>query len=209
MFYKLLGIAVWHGGKYFLKRRYGAYLLVDEAHSFGVLGANGRGRAEEADVEDAVDFVVGTFSKSLGTIGGFSASDHSELDSLRYASRPYLFTASPSPSVVASARAALALLQARPELRERLWENAHHLYGRLSELGFSLGPEPSPIVAVMMKTPEDGLVFWRSLLAQGVYVNLVVPPAAPNGGSLLRCSVGAAHTPEQIEVIADAFARCR
>ena len=192
-----------------LKRQYGAYLLVDEAHSFGVLGAHGRGLAEEAGVEEAVDFVVGTFSKSLGTIGGFSASDHPELDSLRYASRPYLFTASPSPSVVASARAALALLQARPELRKRLWENAHHLYGRLSALGFSLGPEASPIVAVMMKSPEDGLVFWRSLLAQGVYVNLVVPPAAPNGGSLLRCSVGAAHTPEQIERIAGAFAALR
>ena len=192
-----------------LKHQYGAYLLVDEAHSFGVLGAHGRGLAEEAGVEEAVDFVVGTFSKSLGTIGGFSASDHPELDSLRYASRPYLFTASPSPSVVASARAALALLQARPELRKRLWENAHHLYGRLSALGFSLGPEASPIVAVMMKSPEDGLVFWRSLLAQGVYVNLVVPPAAPNGGSLLRCSVGAAHTPEQIERIAGAFAALR
>ena len=192
-----------------LKHQYGAYLLVDEAHSFGVLGAHGRGLAEEAGVEEAVDFVVGTFSKSLGTIGGFSASDHPELDSLRYASRPYLFTASPSPSVVASARAALALLQARPELRKRLWENAHHLYGRLSALGFSLGPEASPIVAVMMKSPEDGLVFWRSLLAQGVYVNLVVPPAAPNGGCLLRCSVGAAHTPEHIERIAGAFAALR
>jgi 8-amino-7-oxononanoate synthase len=189
-----------------LKRRYRAWLLVDEAHSFGVLGAHGRGVAEEAGVEDAVDFVVGTFSKSLGTIGGFSASDHPELDSLRYASRPYLFTASPSPSVVASARAALALLQARPELRKRLWENAHGLYERLRDLGFSLGPEPSPIVAVMMATPEEGLVCWRALLAQGVYVNLIVPPAAPNGGSLLRCSVGAAHTPEQIERIAGAFA---
>ena len=189
-----------------LKRRYGAWLLVDEAHSFGVLGAHGRGLAEEAGVEDAVDFVVGTFSKSLGTIGGFSASDHPELDSLRYASRPYLFTASPSPSVVASARAALGLLQARPELRKRLWENAHGLYERLRDLGFSLGPEPSPIVAVMMATPEEGLACWQALLAQGVYVNLIVPPAAPNGGSLLRCSVGAAHTPEQIERIAGAFA---
>jgi 8-amino-7-oxononanoate synthase len=189
-----------------LKRRYGAYLLVDEAHSFGVLGDHGRGLAEEAGVEDAVDFVLGTFSKSLGTIGGFSASDHPELESLRYASRPYLFTASPSPSVVASARAALTALQARPELRRRLWDNAHHLYGRLRALGFALGPEPSPIVAVMMSHPKEGLAFWRALLEQGVYVNLIVPPAAPNGGCLLRCSVGAAHTPEQIERIADAFA---
>ena len=189
-----------------LKRRYGAYLLVDEAHSFGVLGAHGRGLAEEAGVEDAVDFVLGTFSKSLGTIGGFSASDHPELESLRYASRPYLFTASPSPPIIASARAALAALQARPELRRRLWDNAHQLYGRLRELGFALGPEPSPIVAVMMATPEEGLAFWRALLEQGIYVNLIVPPAAPNGGCLLRCSVGAAHTPEQIERIVGAFA---
>ncbi len=189
-----------------LKRRYGAYLLVDEAHSFGVLGAHGRGLAEEAGVEDAVDFVLGTFSKSLGTIGGFSTSDHPELESLRYISRPYLFTASLSPPVVASARAALAVLQARPELRRRLWDNAQHLYGRLRELEFALGPEPSPIVAVMMASPEEGLAFWRGLLEQGVYVNLIVPPAAPNGGCLLRCSVGAAHTPEQIERIAGAFA---
>jgi 8-amino-7-oxononanoate synthase len=189
-----------------LKRRYGAYLLVDEAHSFGVLGARGRGLAEEAGVEDAVDFVLGTFSKSLGTIGGFSASDHPELESLRYASRPYLFTASPSPPVVASARAALAALQARPELRRQLWDNAHGLYNRLRALGFALGPEPSPIVAVMMEAPEEGLAFWRALLEQGIYVNLIVPPAAPNGGCLLRCSVGAAHTPEQIERIAGAFA---
>ena len=189
-----------------LKRRYGAYLLVDEAHSFGVLGDHGRGLAEEAGVEDAVDFVLGTFSKSLGTIGGFSASDHPELESLRYASRPYLFTASPSPSVVASARAALRALQARPELRRRLWDNAHQLYGRLRALGFTLGPQPGPIVAVMMSDPKEGLAFWRALLEQGVYVNLIVPPAAPNGGCLLRCSVGAAHTPEQIERIAGAFA---
>jgi 8-amino-7-oxononanoate synthase len=189
-----------------LKRRYGAYLLVDEAHSFGVLGAHGRGLAEEAGVEDAVDFVLGTFSKSLGTIGGFGASDHPELESLRYASRPYVFTASPSPSIVASARAALAALQARPELRQQLWNNARRLYGRLRELGFALGPEPSPIVAVMMASPEEGLASWRALLEQGVYVNLIVPPAAPNGGCLLRCSVGAAHTPEQIERIAGAFA---
>jgi 8-amino-7-oxononanoate synthase len=189
-----------------LKRRYGAFLLVDEAHSFGVLGEHGRGLAEEAGVEDAVDFVLGTFSKSLGTTGGFCASDHPELDSLRYASRPYLFTASPSPSVVASARAALAVLGVRPELRGRLWDNARRLHGHLQRLGFTLGPEPSPIVAVLMASAQDGLTCWRALLRQGVYVNLILPPAAPNGGCLLRCSIGAAHTPEQIERIAGAFA---
>ena len=189
-----------------LKQQYGAYLLVDEAHSFGVLGERGRGLAEEAGVEAGVDFVLGTFSKSLGTIGGFCSSDHPELESVRYGSRPYLFTASPSPSVVASARAALEVLRDRPELRRRLWDNAHRLYGRLRDLGYTLGPEPSPVVAVMMDGPEAGIAAWRALLAQGIYVNMILPPAAPNGGCLLRASVSAAHTPEQIERIAGAFA---
>jgi 8-amino-7-oxononanoate synthase len=189
-----------------VKQKYGAYLLIDEAHSFGVLGERGRGLAEEAGVEAGVDFVLGTFSKSLGTIGGFCASDHPELELVRYGSRPYMFTASPSPSIIASARAALEILRDSPELRRRLWDNAHRLYGRLQALGFTLGPEPSPVVAVMVANPVDGIAAWRALLAQGVYVNMIMPPAAPNGGCLLRCSVGAAHTPEQIERIADAFA---
>jgi 8-amino-7-oxononanoate synthase len=117
-----------------------------------------------------------------------------------------MFTASPSPSIIASARAALEILRDGADLRRRLWDNAHHLYGRLAALGFTLGPEPSPVVAVLMPGPEDGLRAWRALLEQGVYVNLIVPPAAPNGGCLLRCSVGAAHTDEQIERIALAFA---
>jgi 8-amino-7-oxononanoate synthase len=189
-----------------VKQAYGAYLLVDEAHSFGVLGERGRGLAEEVGTEAGVDFVLGTFSKSLGTIGGFCASDHPELDSVRYGSRPYVFTASPSPSIIASARAALEILRDTPELRRRLWDNAHALYGRLRTLGFTLGPEPSPVVAVLMASPAAGIAAWRALLARGVYVNMILPPAAPNGGCLLRCSVSAAHTPEQIERIGDAFA---
>ena len=129
-----------------VKKAYGACLLVDEAHSLGVLGKHGRGLAEEAGVGGEVDFIVGTFSKSLGTIGGFCVSSHPELDLVRCASRPYIFTASPSPSVIASTRAALKILRDRPELRNRLWENARTLYQKLHDLGFDLGPEPSPIV---------------------------------------------------------------
>ena len=188
-----------------VKQKYGAYLMVDEAHSLGVLGDNGRGLAEEAGVEDGVDFVVGTFSKSLGAIGGFCVSNHPELDLVRYASRPYVFTASSSPSIIASTRQALSILSTRPELRRQLWENANLLYQHLQELDFNLGPEVSPIVAARHENREDAFALWSGLLERGVYVNLVLPPATPDGHTLLRCSVSAAHTREQMEHICKSF----
>ena len=189
-----------------VKRRYGGCLLVDEAHSLGVLGAHGRGLVEEAGVAEQVDFVLGTFSKSLGAVGGFVASNHPELELLRYASRPYIFTASPSPSVIASTRAALHLLRSRPQLRERLWANVLRLYRQLQEIGCPLGPEPSPIVATVLGSRQQAVEFWQGLLERGIYVNLVLPPATPGGHSLVRCSVSAAHTPDQIDTICGAFA---
>jgi 8-amino-7-oxononanoate synthase len=188
-----------------VKEKYGAYLLVDEAHSLGVLGTNGRGLAEEAGVESSVDFVVGTFSKSLGAIGGFCTSNHPELNLVRYASRPYIFTASSSPSVIASTRKALEIMQNSPELRQRLWENAERLYSTLQELDFETGPEMSPIVTVRLEDKTEAFALWSGLLEQGVYVNLVFPPATPDGNYLLRSSVSAGHTPEQITHICRAF----
>lgn len=193
-----------------VKRRYpGAMLVVDEAHSLGVLGEHGRGMAEAAGVEADVDFVIGTFSKSLGAIGGYCGSDHPELDLIRYANRPYIFTASPSPSIIASTRTALGILRARPELRLRLWESARTLYGRLKALNYPLGPEPSPVIAVRFAERDRAFACWTALIERGVYVNLVLPPASPDGGSLLRCSISAGHTPEQIERIAHAFGEVR
>ena len=193
-----------------VKEKYGAYLLVDEAHSLGVLGQRGRGLAEEAGVEDRVDFIVGTFSKSLGAIGGFCVSNQSALDMIPFAARPYMFTASSSPSVIASTRAALQILSTRSELRSRLWDNAHQLYQQLQELGLQLGPEPSPVVAVRVANIDQAIAFWKGLLEAGVYVNLVTPPATPDGGCLLRCSVSAGHSAQQIDRIVQAFAAlCR
>jgi 8-amino-7-oxononanoate synthase len=189
-----------------VKEKYGACLLVDEAHSLGVLGPNGRGLAEEAGVEDSVDFIVGTFSKSLGAIGGFCVSNHPAMDMIPLAARPYIFTASSSPSIIASTREALKVLKARPQLRRKLWDNAHHLYGKLQELGFQLGPEPSPVVAVRVANIDQVIAAWKGLLESGVYVNMVTPPATPDGGCLLRCSVSAGHSPEQIKKIGNGFA---
>ncbi|MGD8256728.1 MAG: aminotransferase class I/II-fold pyridoxal phosphate-dependent enzyme [Desulfobacterales bacterium] len=189
-----------------VKNKYGAYLLVDEAHSLGVLGQHGRGLAEETDVEDSVDFIVGTFSKSLGAIGGFCVSNHTELNLVRYASRPYVFTASSSPSAIASTRAALKIMQVRSELRQRLWNNANLLYQRLKSLDYDVGPEASPVIAVRQENMEEAFTIWNGLLDRGVYVNLVLPPATPDGRALLRCSVSAGHTNEQMEHICDAYA---
>lgn len=190
-----------------VKQRHDAFLVVDEAHSVGVLGAHGRGLAEAAAVEAEVDLIIGTFSKSLGAIGGFAVSNHSEFDMLRYASRPYIFTASSSPASIASVRAALQVMIEQPDLRERLWHNARQLYSGLAALGYQLGPQCSPVVAVRMGDPHQGVASWRRLLALGLYVNLVLPPASPDGRALVRVSVSAAHSTEQIEQIIDAFQR--
>ena len=127
------------------------------------------------------------------------------MDIIGFAARPYMFTASSSPSVIASTRAALQALRTRSELRARLWDNAHKLYRQLQELGFHLGPEPSPVVAVRLESIDNAIAIWKGLLENGIYVNLVTPPATPDGSCLLRCSVSAGHTPEQINRICNAF----
>ncbi|MDF2782016.1 MAG: Serine palmitoyltransferase [Geminicoccaceae bacterium] len=189
-----------------IKRRHGAYLLVDEAHSLGVLGANGRGAAEEQGIEDAVDCVVGTFSKSLGAVGGFGASDHPKFDVLRFCSRPYMYTASSSPSSVASVLSAFRQMARRPELRRRLWDNAKTLFEGLMAAGFDICAPMSPIIAVRLPDERAAVWAWNRLLENGVYVNLALPPGTPNGVCLLRCSVSAAHTPAQIDEICRRFA---
>jgi 8-amino-7-oxononanoate synthase len=188
-----------------VKREYGGVLLIDEAHSLGMLGKNGRGVAEEDGIESDVDFIVGTFSKSLGATGGYCVSKRPELEQVRFAIRAYIFTASPSPSVIASTRAALRIISQRPELREKLWKNAHRLYNGLKSMGFRIGPEPSPVVATTVDDRDQAIAAWNELMNRGIYVNLVMPPATPSGDCLLRCSVSAAHTTEQIEQILEAF----
>jgi 8-amino-7-oxononanoate synthase len=189
-----------------VKREYGGYLLVDEAHSMGVMGETGRGAAQAAGVEDDVDFFVGTFSKSLGGIGGFCTSPHPELETIRYCIRAYIFTASSSPSVVASTREALRIISEEPELREKLWGNANRLYTGLEQMGLPVGPAVSPVVAVELDDRAQAIACWQGLMDRGIYANLVVPPASPSTNFLLRNSVSAAHSTEQIDQILEAYA---
>ena len=188
-----------------VKRRHGAYLMVDEAHSFGVFGPSGRGVAEAQGVDAGVDFTVGTFSKSLGAIGGFAASDHPAFDLLRYVAHPYMFTASPSPADVAAARAALARIESDPGLRERVWRNGEQLHEGLSALGFAPCAAPAPVIALRLADEAAAVRAWSRLIELGVYVNLALPPGTPGGLHLLRCSVSAAHTPAQLDEVCRRF----
>jgi 8-amino-7-oxononanoate synthase len=189
-----------------VKREYGGYLFLDEAHSMGVLGETGRGAAQAAGVEDDVDFYAGTFSKSLGAIGGFCVSRHAELETIRWCIRAYMFTASSSPSIIASTREALRIIRAEPELKDKLWDNARRLYNGLKDLDLPVGPTASPVVAVEMSDRSATIDCWKALMENGVYVNLVVPPASPSNNFLLRNSVSAAHSTQQIDTIIAAYA---
>ena len=185
--------------------KHGGFILVDEAHSLGVLGPNGRGEAEEQGILDQVDFIAGTFSKSLGAIGGYGVSNHPKFDVLRYTSKPYMFTASPSPATIASVIAALKTMREQPQLREQIWHNAQTLYDGLRGHGFEIASPASPIIAVKMPDEATVVQAWNLLLNLGVYVNLAIPPGTPNGVCLLRCSLSAAHTDDEIRTVIDRF----
>ena len=182
-----------------VKREMGATLIVDEAHSLGTRGKNGRGVCEDAGVENEVDFIVGTFSKSLGAIGGFAVSDLPDFDLLRTACRPYMFTASLPPAVVGSVTAALSRISTDESLGARVRFNSIRLYRALKLAGFEVGPEPNAIVALKMTDKETAVRFWNRLIDRGVYANLALPPATPGSLSLIRCSISAAHTEAQID----------
>jgi 7-keto-8-aminopelargonate synthetase-like enzyme len=187
----------------------GAMVLVDEAHSMGFIGPNGRGVAEDQGVLDQVDFVIGTFSKSVGTVGGFCVSNHPKFEVLRLVCRPYVFTASLPPSVVATATTSIRKLMHGADKRAHLWENSRTLHKGLKNLGFQLGTdEPqSAIISVIMPDLERGAGMWEALLKEGLYVNLARPPATPAGMTLLRCSLCAEHSAEQVQAIIGMFAR--
>jgi len=188
-------------------KQHGAMVLVDEAHSMGFFGEHGRGVYEAQGLEGEVDFIVGTFSKSVGTVGGFCVSNHPKFEAIRLACRPYIFTASLPPSVVATAAASIRKLKHAHNKRQHLWENARALHGGLTALGFKLGTETpeSAIVAVILGDQNQAVAMWQALLESGVYVNMARPPATPAGTYLLRCSLCAEHTPEQIKTVLARF----
>jgi 7-keto-8-aminopelargonate synthetase-like enzyme len=187
----------------------GAMVLVDEAHSMGFIGEHGRGVAEEQGVLDDVDFIIGTFSKSVGTVGGFCVSNHPKFEVLRLVCRPYVFTAALPPAVMASSATSIRKLMHNGNKRAHLWENSRTMHQGLRDLGFTLGTDTpqSAIIAVIMPDLERGAMMWEALLKEGLYVNLARPPATPAGMTLLRCSLCAEHTAEQVTTVLGMFER--
>ncbi|QMW21501.1 serine palmitoyltransferase [Sandaracinobacteroides saxicola] len=192
-------------------RRHGATVMVDEAHAMGFFGEHGRGVYEEQGVADDVDFVVGTFSKSVGTVGGFCVSNHPKFEILRLVCNPYRFTASLPPAVVACAEASIRKLMTAREKRERLWANSRALHAGLVAAGFRMATEhcESAIIAVLMPDQESTAAMWSRLLDLGIYCNMSRPPATPAGVYLLRCSLSAEHSIGEVETIVDRFVTAR
>jgi 8-amino-7-oxononanoate synthase len=186
-------------------RAAGAWLMVDEAHSFGAFGARGLGCAEAQGVLDQVDVVAGTFSKALAGVGGYCVSNHPGVKLLHFAARPYVFTASGSPANIAAVEVALKILSTDAVLRGRLWENVRRARAGLARVGFATSATESPIVTVQIGAAEQAIAMWRALLEAGVYTNIVLPPACRPEACLLRTSYSAAHTPEQIDRALAAF----
>ncbi len=188
-------------------KKHGAMILCDEAHGMGFFGPNGRGVYEELGCEDDIDFVVGTFSKSVGTVGGFCVSNHPDFEVLRLVCRPYVFTASLPPSVVATAATSIRKLMHAGDKRAHLWKNSRRLHQGLRDLGFNIATATaqSAIIAVVLPDQEVAVGLWQALLEGGLYVNLARPPATPAGTYLLRCSLCAEHTDEQVGQILAIF----
>ena len=189
-------------------KKHGAMIMCDEAHGMGFFGEHGRGVFEEMGVSDDIDFVVGTFSKSVGTVGGFVVSNHPKFEVLRLVARPYIFTASLPPSVVATAATSIRKLMHAGNKRAHLWENSRELHGGLKSLGYRLGTDTpqSAIIAIILTDQAQAVALWQALLEGGIYVNLARPPATPAGMFLLRCSLCAEHSGDDVKTILGVFA---
>lgn len=189
-----------------LKNRYGARLIIDDAHATGVLGANGRGTGEHFGLEDEIDVIVGTFSKSFASVGGFMAGKRAVVQFVKHSARPFIFTAALPAMQMAAALKALEIIRDEPELRTRLWANVKTLREGMNELGFDTLGSQTPIVPVHVGPDELAMAFWKGLWEEGVFTTPALPPGVPNGQSIIRTSVNANHEPEQLDKLLAAFA---
>jgi 8-amino-7-oxononanoate synthase len=188
-----------------LTKKYGARVMIDDAHGIGVLGQTGRGTAEHFGLEDEVDLIMGTYSKSLASIGGFIAGSAEVIHYIKHCARSLIFSASPTPASVASVSAALDIIETEPERREALWRNTKKMFKGFKELGFEVGPSQTPIIPIVVGESENAFIMAMMLQEEGVFANVAVSPAVPNGRALIRTSYMATHTEEQLNHVLMAF----
>jgi 8-amino-7-oxononanoate synthase len=189
-----------------LKDRYAARLMVDDAHGIGVFGENGRGIPEHFGLEEDVDLVMGTFSKSLAAVGGFIAGSFDVIDFIRHEARSQIFSAAPPPASVAAVIKALEIVEREPERRKNLWENARFMKREFETLGFDTGLSESPVIPLVIGEDLDAFAMTRKLQKRGVFANPVISPAVPKGRAMMRTSYMATHTMEHLEHALEAFA---
>jgi 8-amino-7-oxononanoate synthase len=189
-----------------LARRYGARVVVDDAHATGVLGPTGRGTAEHFGLEGEVDLTIGTFSKSFASVGGFVVGPRDVVSYVKHHARPFIFTAALPAMQVATALKALEIMEHEPEHRGRLWENVRRLHAGLSSLGFDTMGSETQIVPVLIGPDETTVAFWAALWEAGVFTTPALPPGVPPGQGLIRTSVNANHRPEHMDRLLEAFA---
>ena len=190
-----------------LREQYEAAVLIDDAHSLGILGDTGAGTAEHFGLTDSVDLITGTFSKSLASIGGFVAGDADIIDYLRHNARALMFSASMPPASVATVIEAVRIIRTEPERRERLWANTNRMMRELRTLGFDIGPTETPVIPILVGDMYKTFKFWKALFDEGVFTNPVVPPAVPEGHGRIRTSYMATHTDDQLDFVLDVLAR--
>jgi 8-amino-7-oxononanoate synthase len=190
-----------------LCKKYGARLMVDDAHSLGVLGDHGRGTANHFDVTDQVDLIMGTFSKSFASLGGFIAGEEVVMHYVQHHARSFLFSASMPAGNVAAVLAALDIMEQEPERIQKLWHNSEKIRAGFKALGFDTGESVTPVIPIYIGDDMKTVFAWNALFQAGVYTNTVIPPAVPPNKSLLRTSYMATHTDEQLDRVLDIFAK--
>ncbi|MDZ4182796.1 MAG: pyridoxal phosphate-dependent aminotransferase family protein [Candidatus Cloacimonadaceae bacterium] len=188
-----------------LAKKYKANLMVDEAHSLGVLGKKGAGAAEHFGLVDETDFIMGTFSKSLASVGGFIAAEDDLIHYLKHKSRALIFSASLPPASTASVLAALKIMEEEPEHMARLWDNTHYMLDEFKAMGYDTGTSCTPVIPLHVGTIMNAFRMWARLGEEGVFINPVIPPAVPPNSCLIRCSFMATHTRAQLDFALDKF----
>jgi 8-amino-7-oxononanoate synthase len=191
-----------------LAKKYNAKIMVDDAHGIGVMGKNGRGTAEHFGVEDEIDLIMGTFSKSFSSLGGMVVGNKKVISYIKHFARALIFSASITPASVATVLATLDIIQNEPERRERLWDITQKMKSGFQSMGYDTGPTETPIIPVYIRNDELTFMLWKLLRENGIFTNPVVYPAVPKGEALIRTSYSATHSEEELDTVLGIFENC-